>query len=151
MTGLFGYHGGLLQLMQDAEVPPLSYKKRAMVNFSVWHVGGPNRFRQYRPQHFVVPVLQRAVLGGATKVMCLVTESSSSGKVPKTDSGLVGDPACIEAYLAHVLASPSLRFGVYYRLLNPVVEVRSNTAESPCKAYLDFDLTVNTRTHIRLN
>jgi len=68
----------------------------------------------------------------------MVTESKSSGNV-KTDSGLVGDPENLEAYVEAALAKEN-KYGFYYRLLNPTHEVRNKTALSPCKVYLDFDI-----------
>lgn len=140
-SDVYGFKGGMQKLLLDAKVPPGSYKKRALANYGVWHVGGQNRYGQYRPQSFVVPVVERAVRGGATRLMCLVTESNHSGKA-KTDSGLVGDPENIEAYIEH-LVSRDAKLGYYYRLLNPPHEVEQKTAESPCKVYLDFDIELD--------
>jgi phage/plasmid-associated DNA primase len=140
MLGAHGYAGGMPKLLEDNGVHRDTYKKRPLKQFNVWHVGGPNRYKQYRPQHFVVPVINNAVKGGASRLVCLVTEGVQSGKNVKTDSGLTGDAADLKKYLPSMLASND-KMGVYYRLLNPVVEVRDQTSESPCKVYLDFDLT----------
>ena len=127
------------KLLLDAGVPPESYKKRAWKQ-NVWHVGGPNKHKQYRPQQFVVPVIERAVKGGASRLICLVSEGCQSGKNIKTDSGLTGDHEDMKKYLPTYICT-NQRYGIYYRLLNPVAEVRNQSSESPCKVYLDFDLT----------
>lgn len=143
-AGVRGYAGGMEGLLVSASVPGGSWKKRAMANHKVWHVGGVNRYGQYRPQHFVVPVVERAVRGGASHLMCLVSESASSGKKIKCDSGLVGDPDNIAKYLKSVFTGSGefgtgSKMGYYYRLLNAVHEVKFQTAESPCKLYMEFD------------
>ena len=136
--GVYGYAGGMQELLKTSGVAVGSYKARSLSQFSVWHVGGQSRYGQYRPQQFVVPVVERAVRGGACRLQCMVTESKSSGSV-KCDSGLVGDPENLEAYIETVLAKDN-KYGYYYRLLNPTHEVRNKTSESPCKVYLDFDI-----------
>jgi hypothetical protein len=141
MLGAYGYAGGMKKLLDDSAVPDDSLKKRALKHFNVWHVGGPNRFKQYRPQHFCVPVIERAVRGGASRLVCLVTEGTQGGKSMKADSGLVGDIDDIKRYLQTSMGT-NLRVGYYYRLLNPVHEVQNNTSVSPCKLYIEFDLSV---------
>lgn len=143
-AGFFGYEGGLEKLLKDCKIPDGSYKKRAFTKHRVWHVGGPNRYRQYRPQHFVVPVIHHAVQGGATRLVCMVSESSQSGRSIKTDSGLTGDYVDVPHYVKDVFSSTNgmySKFGFYYRLLNPTHEVKEGRSDSPCKVYLDFDLT----------
>lgn len=141
MFGAYGYAGGMVKLLDDSGVPDGSLKKRALKHFNVWHVGGLNRFKQYRPQHFCVPVIERAVRGGASRLVCLVTEGTQGGKSMKADSGLVGDIDDIKRYLQTSLGT-NLKVGYYYRLLNPVHEVQNNTSVSPCKLYIEFDLSV---------
>jgi len=86
-----------------------------------------------------MPVVKRAVKGGACNLICLVSEGGQSGKKVRQDSGLVGDQDDIKLYLHSIMGQEHSKAGFYYRLCNPLVEVKNNSAVSPCKIYLDFD------------
>lgn len=125
MTGFIGYNGGLQKCLKDAKVQTKGATVPRGLAFGVWHVGGANSFKQYKPTAYVDPVVRHAVHGGADRLVYLVAESSqvkAAGKLVPA-AGLVGDYDDVCKYIAEVLGkdSPRRKYGVYYKLIDPTV------------------------------
>lgn len=134
MSGFIGYKGGVSSLLSEAGVPTSAFLTRATKTFNVLHIGSHNRHKQYKYTQFVHPIVQRAVDGGATQLVYLLTEGSQKITQKTACSALVGDYADVCRYVEHLSVSKNM-YGVYYYQYNP-----TKTVPQKVKAFLDFDL-----------
>ena len=136
-TGAFtGYKDGIRALIKEANVTNSCFLRKA-INHNVLHVGGPNSFGQYKYTKFMHPIVQRAVDGGASQLVYMVTEGSQSTSKKIPCAALVGDYDNVVQYIGSQLITKRPHLGVYYYHFNPLV-----SGPHKVKAFLDFDIVL---------
>jgi hypothetical protein len=132
--GFIGYKGGVDALLADHGSNKKAFQRMAMKKYNVLHVGGSNTFQQYKYTKFMHPLVQRAVDGGATQLVYLVTEGSQRVCQKIGNAALVGDYSDVCEYVA-MLALTKQQHGVYFYQFNPA----GVGVPQQAKAFLDFD------------
>ena len=139
--GCTGYPGGMSMFLKDVGVAPRSYHSSVLKNFNVWYVSG-SRLKplQYKPKDFVHMHLDKAVKGGANRLIMIVRESSQTGY--KQSAGITGDRddvgRCLKEFVFAKGDSPA---GHYYKAVDPYIDLHGKRGDSSVKTYMEFDVT----------
>lgn len=133
MTSFTGYKGGINQLLKESNVSRTAFLSKGIPN-GVLHVGGPNKFQQYKYTKFMHPIVQRAVNGGASQLVYMVTEGSQSTAKKIPCCALVGDYDHVCDYV-QMMTERKPYIGLYYYHNNP-----TDPIQGAVKAFMDFDI-----------
>lgn len=135
MLGFTGYKGGPDALLADHGGSIRgAFQRTPLKKYNVLHAGGSNVHKQYKYTKVVHPLVQRAVDGGATQLVYLLTEGSQRICQKTACAALVGDYSDVLKYI-HELSMTKEQLGVYFYQFNPA----GVGVPQPVKAFLDFD------------